>query len=74
MLCSAGANGSHQEQQPVSVWRHDAEYLDGKKPARAVDGLTERNNFNSFLSFRRYSQPYVHQQLTGPRCNRHHPQ
>ncbi len=45
---SAGANGSHQEQQPVSVWRHDTEYLDGKKPARAVDGLTERNNFKSF--------------------------
>ncbi len=51
-----------KEQQPVSVWRHDTEYLDGKKPERAVDGLTERNNFNSFLSFRRYSQPYVHQQ------------
>jgi hypothetical protein len=33
-----------------------------KKLARAVDGLTDRNNFNSFLSFRRYSQPYVHQQ------------
>jgi hypothetical protein len=30
MLCSAGANGSHQEQQPVSVRRHDIEYLDGK--------------------------------------------
>jgi hypothetical protein len=62
MLCSAGANGSHQEQQPISVFRHDTKYLDGKIPARAVDGLTERNNINSFLSFRRYSQPYVHQQ------------
>jgi hypothetical protein len=63
MLCSAGANGSHQGQQPVSVWRHDIEYLDRKKLERAVDGLTDRNNFNSFfLSFRRYSQPYVHQQ------------
>ena len=62
MLCSAGANGSHQEQQPVSVWRHDTEYLDGKKPVRAVDGLTESNNFISFLSFRKYSQPYVHEQ------------
>jgi hypothetical protein len=56
MLCSAGANG----QQPVSVWRHDTENLDRKNPARAVDGLTDRNNFHSFLSFRRYSQPYVH--------------
>jgi hypothetical protein len=55
MLCSAGAIGSHQEQQPYSVWRHDSEYLDGKKTARAVDGLTERNNFISFLNFRRYS-------------------
>ncbi len=59
MLCSAGANGSHQWQQPISVWRHDTEYLDKKKLARAVDGLTDRNNFNSFLSFRRYSQPHV---------------
>jgi hypothetical protein len=33
-----------------------------KKLARAVDGITDRNNFNSFLSFRRYSQLYVHQQ------------
>ena len=57
MLCSAGANGSHQGQQPVSVWRHDTEYLDRKKPARAVDGLRDKNNINSFLSFRRYSQP-----------------
>jgi hypothetical protein len=62
MLCSAGANGSHQGQQPISVSRHDTEYLDIKKLARAVDGLTDRNNFNSFLSFRRYSQPYVHQE------------
>jgi hypothetical protein len=62
MLCSAGANGSHQDQQPASNWSHDNEYLDGKKPARAVDGLTERNNFISFLSFRIYTQPYVHQQ------------
>jgi hypothetical protein len=51
MLCSAGANGSHRRQQPISVWRHDTEYLNRKKPARAVDGLTDRNNFNSFLSF-----------------------
>jgi hypothetical protein len=49
MLCSAGANGSHQGQQLVSVLRHDTEYLDRKKPARAADGLTERNNFNSFF-------------------------
>ncbi len=54
MLCSAGANGSHQGQQSIWVWRHDTEYLDRKKPARAVDGLTDRNYFNSFLSFRRY--------------------
>ncbi len=74
MLCAAGANGSHQEQQPVSVSKHDTEYLDGKKPVRAVDGLTERNNFKSFLSFRRYSQPYVHQQKTVPRCHRHQPE
>jgi hypothetical protein len=46
-------------QQPISVWRHYTEYLDRKKLARAVDGLSDRNNFNSFLSFRRYSQPYV---------------
>jgi hypothetical protein len=62
MLCSAGANGSYQGQQPISVWRHDTEYLDKKKLARAVDGLTDKNNFTSFLSFRRYSQPYVNQQ------------
>jgi hypothetical protein len=30
MLCSAGANGSHQGEQPVSVWRHYKEYLDRK--------------------------------------------
>jgi hypothetical protein len=30
MLCSAGANGSHQGEQPVSVWRHYTEYLDRK--------------------------------------------
>jgi hypothetical protein len=59
MLCSSGANGSHKGQQPVSVWWHDIEYLDRKKLERAVDGLTDRNNYNSFLSFRRYSQPYV---------------
>ena len=57
MLCSAGANGSHQGQQPISVWRHGTEYLDRKKLVRAVDGLTDRNNYNSFLCFRRYSQP-----------------
>jgi hypothetical protein len=57
MLCSAGANGSHQGQQPISVWRNYTQYLDRKKLARAVDFLTDRNNFNSFLSFRRYSQP-----------------
>ncbi len=33
-----------------------------KKLVRAVDGLTDRSNFNSFLSFRRCSQRYVHQQ------------
>jgi hypothetical protein len=33
-----------------------------KNLARAVDGLTDRNNFHSFFSFRRYSQPYKHQQ------------
>ena len=53
---------------------HDTEYLDRKQLTRAIDGLTDRNNFNSFLSFRRYSQPYVHQQQTVPRCHRHHPQ
>jgi hypothetical protein len=62
MLCSAGANGNNQGQQPISVSRHDTEYLVRKKLERAVEGLTDRNNFNSFLSFRRYSQPYVHQQ------------
>ncbi len=56
MLCSAGANGSNHGQQPVSVFRHDTEYLDRKKFARAVEGLTDRNNF------RRYSQAYVQQQ------------
>jgi hypothetical protein len=30
MLCSAGANGSQQGQQPVSVWRNNTEYLDRK--------------------------------------------
>ncbi len=60
MLCSPSANGSHQGQQPISVWRHATEYLDRKKLVKAVDGLTERKNFKSFLSFRRYSQPYVH--------------
>jgi hypothetical protein len=50
MLCSAGANGSHQGQQPISVWRHDTEYLDRKNPVRAVDGLTDMNNFNFFLT------------------------
>ena len=30
MLCSAGANGSHQGEQPASVWRHYTEYLDRK--------------------------------------------
>jgi len=48
MLCSAGANGSHQGQQPVSVWRHDTEYLDSKKLARAVDGLKDRNKLILF--------------------------
>ena len=48
MLCSAGANGSHQGQHPDSVCRHDTEYLDRKKPARAGHGLTDRNNFNFF--------------------------
>jgi hypothetical protein len=60
--CSAGANGSQQGQQPVSVWRHDTEYLDRKKPARAVDGLTDWNNLNYFFSFRRYFQLSVNQQ------------
>jgi hypothetical protein len=50
MLCSAGANGSHQGEQPVLVWRHYTEYLDRKNPARAVAGLTDRNNFHSFLA------------------------
>jgi hypothetical protein len=45
-----------------------------KDPARAVDGLTDSNNFKSFLSFRTYSQPYVHQQKTVPRCHRHQPE
>jgi hypothetical protein len=50
MLCSAGANGSHQEQQPVSVWRHYTEYLDRKNPAKAVDGLTTGTVFILFLA------------------------
>jgi hypothetical protein len=36
MLCSAGANGSHQGQQPVSVRRHETEYLDRKKPGELL--------------------------------------
>ncbi len=50
MLCSAGSNGSHQGEQPVSVWRHYTEYLDRKNPARAVDGLTDITIFILFLA------------------------
>ncbi len=50
MLCSAGANGSHQGEQPISVWRRYTEYLDRINPARAVDGLTEGTIFILFLA------------------------
>ena len=49
MLCSAGASGSHRTTTHFSL-EDDTEYLDSKKPARAVDGLTDRNNFHSFLA------------------------
>ncbi len=48
MLCSAGANGSHQGQQPVSVLRHDTEYLDRKKPARAAEETVHKTDFSPF--------------------------